>query len=71
MASRRPVTIEVPVSPNPRSALRKSAAVSPTVVHSTLISQNQTVTSGTLLSNVRDVVAACWGAMAAKHANRR
>jgi len=39
MASRTPVTMEVPVSPKFRLTLRKSAAVSPTVVQSTLITQ--------------------------------
>lgn len=37
--SSRPVTADTPDSPNPRSTLRKSAAVSPTVVHRTLMSQ--------------------------------
>ena len=44
---------EVPSSPRFRLTLRKSAAVSPTVVHSTLMIQNQTVTSGTLLRTWR------------------
>ena len=46
---------DVTASPSPRSTLRKSAAVSPTVVASTLITQKIKVTSGTLLSMLRVV----------------
>ena len=51
--SRIPVTIDVPVSPKFRFTFRKSAADSPTVVQSTLMTQNQRVTSGTLLRSRR------------------
>src|SRR5689334_2000928 len=49
------ITTVVPVSPSPRP-LMKSAAVSPTVVASTLMIQKKTVTSGTLLSRTRRLV---------------
>src|SRR5215468_3652992 len=39
--------------PTPRVVLIQSAKLSPTVVHSTLITQNQMVTSGTLFSSRR------------------
>ena len=38
------------MSPNPRLKFRKSAPVSPTVVARTLITQNASVTRGTLLN---------------------
>lgn len=44
------MTIEVFVKPKFRLTLRKSAAVSPTVVAMILIIQKKIVTSGTLLS---------------------
>ena len=44
------MTYVVFVSPSPTVPSRKSAAVSPTVVHSTLMTQKYTVTSGTLFS---------------------
>ena len=44
------MTTLVMASPKFRSTLRKSAAVSPTVVASTLITQKMMVTSGTLFS---------------------
>ena len=44
---------EVIERPKPRSTLRKSAAVSPTVVASTLITQKMRVTSGTLVRMCR------------------
>ena len=44
------MTTEVTVRPRLRVVERKSAAVSPTVVASTLMTQNIAVTSGTLLS---------------------
>ena len=50
IARKIPVIIEVPVRPKLRLTFKKSAAVSPTVVHITLINQNQRVISGTLLS---------------------
>jgi len=37
--SRTPMTTDVPDSPNPSVSLRKSAAVSPTVVHKILMTQ--------------------------------
>jgi hypothetical protein len=42
----------VRVNPNPRLKFRKSANVSPTVVHKTFIIQKKIVTSGTLLSEI-------------------
>jgi hypothetical protein len=42
--------MEVPVSPALKFTLRKSAAVSPTVVHKTLMIQKYSVISGTLFS---------------------
>src|SRR3954470_25018557 len=44
---------EVFSSPTPSVSLIQSAKLSPTVVHNTLMIQNQTTTSGTLLSNGR------------------
>jgi hypothetical protein len=46
---------EVLTNPTPRSTLIQSAKLSPTVVHKILMTQNQIVTSGTLLSNARAV----------------
>ncbi|WP_246486985.1 hypothetical protein [Kribbella qitaiheensis] len=47
--------IAVATRPTPSCMLIQSAKLSPTVVHRILMSQNQTVTSGTLLSSARDV----------------
>ncbi len=44
---------DVASNPTPRVTLIQSAKLSPTVVHKILITQNQRVTSGTLLSMVR------------------
>jgi hypothetical protein len=41
---------DVGISPTPRVMLIQSAKLSPTVVHRILMTQNHTVTSGTLLS---------------------
>ena len=49
---------EVWVRPTPRVMLIQSAKLSPTVVHRILMTQNQTVTSGTLLSSTRPVLTA-------------
>src|SRR4051794_24499741 len=54
IARSTPVTTEVPVRPKLRLTSRKSAAVSPTVVQSTLMTQKYSVTSGTLLSRVSE-----------------
>jgi hypothetical protein len=43
-----PATANVPVSLRPRSTLRTSAAVSPTVVHNILMTENSPLASGTL-----------------------
>src|SRR3954462_4179621 len=61
--SRMPVTIDTPVSPRFRFTFRKSAADSPTVVQSTLMTQNQRVTSGTLLRSCRLGAAMRWDVM--------
>src|SRR4051812_30557270 len=44
IASSTDITTDVHVRPNPRFSLSRSAAVSPTVVHSTLMIQKKTVT---------------------------
>ena len=44
---------DVGISPTPRVMLIQSAKLSPTVVHRILMTQNHTVTSGTLLSITR------------------
>lgn len=44
---------DTPVRPSPAFSFSRSAAVSPTVVHSTLITQKYTVTSGTLFQRTR------------------
>src|SRR5438105_2226101 len=50
MARQIPAATAVPFRPRPRLTFRKSEAVSPTVVHKTLIIQKNTVTCGTLLN---------------------
>ena len=52
MINSTPITTEVPVRPRFMWVLRKSAAVSPTVVHKILIIQKYKVISGTLLANL-------------------
>src|SRR5882757_11350651 len=59
--SSTPVTIEVPVRPKFRLTFRKSAADSPTVVHSTLTIQKYRVTSGTLFRSWRLGATECGG----------
>ena len=44
---------DVVIRPTPRVMLIQSAKLSPTVVHRILMTQNHTVTSGTLLSITR------------------
>jgi hypothetical protein len=46
------MTNMVPLSPRPRLLFKKSAAVSPTVVASTLMIQKYSETSGTLMSTL-------------------
>ena len=48
----------VAVRPTPKVMLIQSAKLSPTVVHRILMTQNHTVTSGTLLTSVRWVLTA-------------
>ena len=48
----------VGIRPTPRVMLIQSAKLSPTVVHRILMTQNHTVTSGTLLSSMRPVLTA-------------
>lgn len=71
------MTIEVFVKPRFRLTLRKSAAVSPTVVAMILIIQKNIVTSGTLLSMppdfaVKEVFMSCfrYAFHAGKHGQR-
>jgi len=53
---RTPISKEVTVKPRCRLKIKKSAAVSPTVVDIILINQNVKVTSGTLLSKLTVLV---------------
>ena len=48
----------VAVRPTPKVMLIQSAKLSPTVVHRILMTQNHTVTSGTLLTSARWVLTA-------------
>lgn len=52
-ASRALISRDTPVRPSPAFSFSRSAAVSPTVVHSTLVIQKQMMTSGTLFRRVR------------------